>query len=391
MTPAARIQAAIEVIDIWFAGDEGIDKCLLRWGRSHRFAGSGDRRAIADLVYDAVRRLRSSAWVAGCNEATNGRDVLRGSLVLSDLDPKEFFSGLKHAPAPLTAEEGTYSLDAAPVAVICDIPDWMGALADQAQFQALRARAPLDLRVNTLRSTIEKAVLKLNGEGIEVEEVTAVPGALRVVKGARGLNRSKTFSEGLVEVQDAGSQAAAAFAKATDGLVLDLCAGGGGKTLALAAQTSVRGRRLIAHDISAERMTDLPARAKRAGAAGEIRKPGQLQDLKGACDIVVVDAPCSGSGAWRRNPDAKWRLTNATLAEFETVQRDLLNQAATLCAPSGGIVYMTCSIFERENTSRVSDFLAVNSDFVLDEMIALPVGAPGDGFFVARLLRAPTI
>lgn len=399
MTPAARVRAAIEVIDEWQAGEEGLDRVLTRWGRAHRFAGSGDRHAIADLAYDAVRRMRSAAWVAGTDGPVDGRGLLRGCLLLEQADIGTLFTGDRHAPAPLTEAErrAARPLADAPRAVRLDLPDWLEAeLAGVSDpvLEALRERAPLDLRVNLLKARQEDAVAALAAEGIIADSVPLSPTALRVREGQRRVAGSRAYAQGLVEMQDAASQAVADLAAARPGeTVLDLCAGGGGKTLALAAHMRGPGRdggRLVAHDIAPQRIAPLPERARRAGARVEIMATAGLEALAGDCDLVFVDAPCSGSGAWRRNPDAKWRLASAALDRLVATQDWLLDRAARLAGPDGRILYATCSLIPRENGARVDAFLARAPGWRLAAERAL---APpeGDGFYAALLenMRKP--
>jgi 16S rRNA (cytosine967-C5)-methyltransferase len=391
VTPAARVQAAIEVIDEWQAGDAGLDRVLTRWGRAHRFAGSGDRHAIADLVYDTVRRMRSAAWVAGVPDPApvEGRALLRGCLMLDGADPGAFFTGERHAPAPLDEPERRPArpLADAPRAVRLDLPEWLEpelAGVEDAVLEALCERAPVDLRVNLLKGGPDEAVAALARDGIQTKPVSLSHTALRVQTGQRRVAGSRAYRQGLVEIQDAASQAVADFGRARpEETVLDLCAGGGGKTLALAAAMQNRGR-LIAHDVAAQRIAALLERAARAGARVRVVGSAGLQALRGACDLVFVDAPCSGSGAWRRNPDAKWRLTPVALDGFAEAQDALLNQAATLTRPGGRILYATCSILPRENRARVDAFLARATGWRLVETCA-PAPPLGDGFFGALL------
>jgi 16S rRNA (cytosine967-C5)-methyltransferase len=392
MTPSARVEAAIEILDEWQGGDEeGLDRVLTRWGHAHRFAGSGDRRAIADLVYDAVRRMRSAAWTAGVLEPASGRELLRGSLMLDGIDPGSLFTGGRYSPAPLDWAErvSTRPLAAAPRPIRLDFPDWLApdlAGTDDRVLEALRHRAPLDLRVNLLKVGMDAAVRELQTDGVTVEPVTLSPTALRVLAGQRRVAASRAFREGLVEVQDAASQAVSDLAGARPGeTVLDLCAGGGGKTLALAAAMRGRGR-LVAHDIAPRRIAPLPARADRAGAAVEIVRTSALQRFAGACDLVFVDAPCSGSGTWRRNPDTRWRLRHQDLERLTETQDRLLDQAASLCAPGGRILYSTCSILPRENAARIDAYLARANGAVAESRLSLTPLDGGDGLF-ATLLR----
>ena len=386
MRPDARAQSAINILDQWFEGREGLDRILTAWGRANRYAGSKDRAAIADLVYDAVRRLRSASWVAGQDVPTSGRSVLLGSLLLDGADPDLTFSGTQYAPEALSDAEraGIRDLDPAPRAVRLDFPDALDAdltSVPDADLDALRQRAPLDLRVNTIKSDPASAIAALEEDDISVGAVEGAPLALRVVSGARKVARSRAYLEGLVEIQDAGSQLLAALAEPAPGAaVMDLCAGGGGKALALAA--AARGTaRIVAHDIAADRMQEIPGRAERAGVEIECMSSGHLAEFKGTFDLVFIDAPCSGSGAWRRNPDAKWRLQPTRLAELNDIQSGLLEQGAELCKPGGRIVYGTCSLFTCENEDIVEAFLKARPGWHTERLHRSAPSQGMDGFF----------
>lgn len=403
MTPGARVAAAIAVIDAWAAGGpegEGLDRVLADWGRRNRYAGSGDRRAVADLVYDAVRRLRSSLWLAGAGPAElpparpapPGRPALIGSLRLDGADVASLFSGEGHAPARLCAEEAApVPLDAAPRGVRVDLPDWLleqdrlGALPDGV-LDAMRHRAPLHLRANALRADRGAACAALAEDGIAVEDGPLGRHCLTVTEGARRLRASRAFRAGLVEIQDAASQAVADLCVARPGMrVLDLCAGGGGKALALAAAAGNRAD-IVAHDVDPGRLAQLGPRAVRAGA--RIRAEPNARALPRENDLVLVDAPCSGSGAWARNPDAKWRLTEARLAALVRTQGAVLDRAAGLTAPGGRIVYATCSMMPVENRAVVTAFLGRQRGFAEDGTRSWTPLDGGDGFFASILVRA---
>ncbi|HUF88126.1 MAG TPA: RsmB/NOP family class I SAM-dependent RNA methyltransferase [Thermohalobaculum sp.] len=403
MTPAARIQAAIDIVDRWRSAAQGLDQIVASWGRENRYAGSGDRRAIADLVYDAVRRLRSAAWVAGAEDTDHapaaGRAVLLGSLVLDGLDRTALaalFSGEGYAPAPLAAAETARlgrPLDAAPRPVRLDFPNWLAPhlapLPDDA-LAPMRERAAVFLRVNLLRADREAAIAALAGEGIGAEPGPLAPACLRVLSGARHVAQSRALREGLVEVQDAASQAAADYARARPGeTVLDYCAGAGGKTLALAAAMRGAGR-MHAHDIAPQRLEHLVERARRAGVEVRLHGADELQPLAGRCDLVFVDAPCSGSGTWRRQPDAKWRLSPQTLAAHTQSQDAILAAAAAAVRPGGRLVYATCSMLALENEHRMRRFLAAHPAFRpgRQPLRLTPIDG-GDGFFACELVRKP--
>jgi 16S rRNA (cytosine967-C5)-methyltransferase len=395
MIPGARVQAAIEIIDLWQSGPDGLDRGLAAWGRANRYAGSGDRRAVADLVHDAVRRLRSAAWAAGAPEPATGRQTILGSLTLDGQDPEALFTGQRHAPLPLSDEERARlgrPLDAAPRPIRLDLPDWLAARLDHlpdAALDALRTRrAPLFLRVNTLRATPEEAIAALREDGIDTAPGPHAPTCLRVLSGASAVQRGRAWREGLVEVQDAASQATAAYAGARPGeTVLDYCAGAGGKALAFAAAMQGAGQ-IHAHDIAPDRLAQLDQRARRAGARVTCHASGGLADLHAKCDLVFVDAPCSGSGAWRRNPDAKWRLTPERLDTLTRLQAAILRQAAAMVRPGGRLIHATCSILPAENAAQAGALLAAEPGFrrARPALTLLP-GDDGDGFFACEMLR----
>ncbi len=383
MTPGARVQAAIDCLDRILAGAPA-EQVLTGWARASRFAGSGDRAAVRDHVYAALRRRRSSGWIGGGGGA---RAVMIGSLTQDGADLAALFSGQGHAPAPLTAGEGQGDLALAPSAVAADLPDWLWQMlvadhgpqaADIAA--ALRHRAPVWLRASLARGTRDRAAAALAEEGIATRPHPEVQTALEVTGNAGKIQSSAAFARGLVEIQDASSQAAVLRLPLAAGQrVLDYCAGGGGKALAIAALT--RGA-VTAHDADPRRMADLPARAARAGARIAIdRAPA------GPFDLVLADAPCSGSGTWRRSPDAKWRLTPEGLGDLVALQDAILGRAAALVAPGGYLAYATCSVLAAENDGRINAFLASYPGWqVQDQMQRLP-DAGGDGFYLAVLRR----
>jgi 16S rRNA (cytosine967-C5)-methyltransferase len=382
MTPAARIAAAIGVLDQWLGG-EPAERALTNWGRANRFAGSGDRAAIRDHVFDAIRCRRSFAARGG---AETGRGLMIGALREAGVDPGTLFTGEGYAPAPLTEAEGVDPGPSDEALVAFDCPEWLAprlraALGDRfAQVMALlRTRAPVFLRVNVARATVEEAVASLTGEGIVAVPHPLSPTALEVTENARRVKSAAAFREGLVELQDAASQAVvdALLPMAPGARVLDYCAGGGGKALALAAH----GARVTAHDADPRRMADLPERARRAGARIDVAERLGRERF----DLVLVDAPCSGSGAWRRQPEAKWRLDEARLAALTALQGEVLRAAARHVAPGGTLAYATCSLLEDENGAVVDAFLAETPRFVrLAERRLTPIDG-GDGFFVARM------
>ncbi|WP_138423224.1 RsmB/NOP family class I SAM-dependent RNA methyltransferase [Maritimibacter alexandrii] len=387
MTPAARLSAAIEILDDWLAG-AAPEQVLTRWGRANRYAGSKDRAAIRDIVYDAVRCRRSFATLGG---GVTGRGLVLGGLRAAGADPDELFTGDRFAPTPLADEERTVP-DLANVApaVRLDLPDWVLPLmqdslgADcEAVAQTLRHRAPVFLRVNTAKVSRAGAQAALADEGIGTTEHTLSDTALEVTSGARRVHISRAYQDGLVELQDAASQAVIDLLDVTPGVrVLDYCAGGGGKALALAAQ----GAAVTAHDIDAGRMRDLPERARRAGADIDISAPGQSGD---GFDLVFADAPCSGSGSWRRAPQGKWSLTRDGLDALCRIQATILDEIADRVRPGGRIAYATCSLFDEENMSQIKAFVARRPEWTLTASRRFTPLDGGDGFFVAILETSP--
>lgn len=389
MTPQARVQAGIEVLDLVIAAARGqgapADRLIADWFRTRRFAGSSDRRAVRDLVYRAIR---------ACGPVPETGRAAMLALAQGDDALLALFDGSRHAPAPI--------LDGEPVAAGGIAPHWLeAALAasdiagDEAA--ALLDRAPLDLRVNTLKASRASLDLPQPGEpmaahGLRFPFGTAVDGW-------------EAYAEGLVEVQDAGSQLACMTLAAAPGeTVVDLCAGAGGKTLALAADMAGRGR-LIACDTDRARLSRLAPRAARAGAVlieERLLDPGReeaaLADLAAACDAVLVDAPCSGTGTWRRNPEARWRLTEAQLARYGAIQARLLDLAATLVRPGGRLVFVTCSLLDAEGADQAAGFLARHPGWRAERpdpgtgrargqgLRLTPHHDATDGFFIARFV-----
>ncbi|HML14318.1 MAG TPA: RsmB/NOP family class I SAM-dependent RNA methyltransferase [Xanthobacteraceae bacterium] len=384
MTPAARLSAAIEVLADIEARRRPAADALKDWGLAHRFAGSGDRAAIAGLVYDALRRRASAAWIM--DEGTP-RAILLGMLRLErglDLDAiVALCEGQRFAPAPLSEQEhgrlAAAGLADAPPWVAGDYPEWLDAsfarvFADEraAELAALAARAPLDLRVNTLKADRDKAAAALAGLGAEPTRWSPLGLRIRLTAAAKSpaIHAEPAFLKGMVEVQDEGSQLAALLAGAKRGeQVVDLCAGAGGKTLALAAAMENHGQ-IYATDSDKRRLAPIHARLERAGARNvQVRTPrGEadvLANLAGRADLVLIDAPCTGIGAWRRNPDAKWRVRPGSLAARRKEQEAALDRAASLVKPGGRIAYVTCSVLAEENDDQVHAFLARHPEFAL--------------------------
>jgi 16S rRNA (cytosine967-C5)-methyltransferase len=390
VTPAARIQTSAELLDRIFAG-EAAEKSLTGWARRSRFAGSGDRNAVRDLVYDALRCRRSYAWLG---QGLDGRAVMLGRCRAHSLELDEIFSGVGYAPSVLSdvEREAPPPLDEAPLAVRCDAPDWVLPLFADALSRdvekvlaRMRERAPVFLRANTLKCSRDEAVARLTSEGFDVRPHILANTAIVVEGNARKLAVADSLRDGLVEFQDVSSQAIvdrlAAFIPDAD--VLDYCAGGGGKALAMAAHNPAH---IVAHDINSARMGDIEPRAARAGA-----NITTTENPDGTFDLVVCDVPCTGSGAWRRQPDAKWRLDMARLDELTTTQAKILLTAKKFVRPGGHLAYITCSFFRQENDDRISKFLSENSDWVLIDRLQLTPLDGGDGFFLAVLKASESI
>src|ERR1700704_6092200 len=438
MTPAARLSAAIEVMADIESRRRPASDALKDWGLAHRFAGSGDRAAIAGIVYDALRRKASAAFLMG---EDTPRAVLLGMLRLErgmDVGAiARLADGARFAPAPLSEAEQRSLRDGtlaqAPAHIAGDYPEWLDLhLArvfgeERAQeAAALARRAPLDLRVNTLKADRDKTAASL--AHLKVTPTRWSPFGLRIALPPDAKNiavhSEPAFLGGLIEVQDEGSQLAALLSGAKpDAQVVDLCAGAGGKTLALAALMENRGQ-IYATDLDKRRLAPIHKRLERAGVRNtQVHTPlspgsgrGQADDLlasrHGQADLVLIDAPCTGTVTWRRNPDAKWRVRPGALAERIKEQTAVLDRAAPLVRPGGRIVSVTCSVLAEENGDQVRGFVERHPEFavappaellaplgeralVLRQAVFLspeglqmtPRRTETDGFFVSVLVR----
>src|SRR3954471_12266511 len=384
MTPAARLSAAIELIETIDTQRVPAAKALKEWGTAHRFAGSGARAAIAGLVWDVLRRRASSAWLM---DADTPRARALGMLKLERGMDAEAISNLCHgerfAPAPLTSAERSAltsrSLDDAPPHIAGDYPEWLDphlakVFGDDrvAEATAMASRAPRDLRVNTLKSSRDRVLPKLSHLGAEPTPWS--PNGLRIELGADarnpGIHAEEDFIKGAIEVQDEGSQLAALLSAAKPGeQVIDLCAGAGGKTLTLAAMMQGKGR-LIATDHDKRQLAPIYERLSRAGVHNaDVRTPkgesDTLGDIRASADLVVIDAPCTGTGTWRRNPDAKWRMRPGALEVRLKDQHQVLDRAAPLVKPGGRIAYITCSVLRPENGEQIRGFIARHPEFAV--------------------------
>lgn len=398
MTPAARVQAAIELLDqiIVAARDGGAaaDVLIARYFKDRRYAGSKDRRAVRDLVYRAIRR-------SGERPET-GRAAMLG-LVQEDADLAMLFTGEGHGPAPIVEGEASAAASAIPAWLT---PSYLYPEIDAAEQTAMLERAPLDLRVNSLKSDAEA----MQAAFPDAQAIANLPNALRLPSDTL-VEQTPAYRDGLIEVQDAGSQWLAKASEAKAGMrVVDLCAGGGGKTLALAADMANEGQ-ILATDISRPRLQQLSPRAERAGATiietlllNPNKESDMLRDYEGQADIVLIDAPCSGSGTWRRNPESRWRITPERLERLVAEQARLLDIASKLVAPGGSILYAVCAITQAEGAQQVERFVSRHSGWTPDKALLDDSAWPGrkaghgrlltplhdgtDGFFFARLQRA---
>lgn len=373
MRLGGRLAAAIEVLGDIGRRHRPVADALRDWGLSHRFAGGGDRAAIGNIVYDALRRKRSAGWLF---DEDTPRAIGFGALLLewgqTAQSLNDALDGDKFAPPLLSASElkvaAERRLSDAPEAVQADVPDWCAPLLEQAygdawveEGAALARRPPLDLRVNTLQADRAKVLAELQGTGAALAAIA--PNGIRIppIDGDGrhpNVQAEPAFQKGWFEVQDEGSQLAAALAGAAPGMqVLDYCAGAGGKTLALSAEMDNRGQ-LFAHDAEKVRLAPIFERIRRSHNRNiqVVSKPAELAPLSGHMDLVLIDAPCTGSGTWRRRPDAKWRLTERQLDARKAEQQAILDTAQAFVRPGGLLAYITCSVFDAENGEQVAAF-----------------------------------
>jgi 16S rRNA (cytosine967-C5)-methyltransferase len=389
MTPAARLQAVIDILGTGTA--QPLERQLKAWFRGHRFAGSGDRRAITERIYAIFRHYAHFAHRMGSDDP---RALAIAALLAESENPESYFTG-GYGPAPLgDAERAAIAAmpGQPPAWVEGEYPAWLeeelqrgfGArLAEE--MRAFQHRAPVDIRVNRLKATRDDVLAQLTADGFDCAPLANLPDAIRCSAGA-ALTAHPLFAAGAFEIQDAAAQEAVELCRTKPGMrVLDLTAGAGGKSLALAAAMENRGE-IVASDIREDALAELSRRADRAEAS--IIRTHLLGPLpQGPFDLVLLDAPCSGSGTWRRQPELKWRFTSKRLAELCALQDRLLRQAASFRAR---LVYATCSILSCENQDRVEAFLAAYPDFsrVLADFHASPATTGSDGFYVSVLTRA---
>lgn len=387
MTPAARYAGAIDVLDRM---EDGVtaERALKAWGRENRYAGSKDRAAVRDHVFSVLRQKRSAAFAGGGGSA---RALVLGLLRLQGIDPNKVFGAGGYAPAALTDLDADMPSEPAPEAVQMDLPDWLwtvwqadlGEAAIQSAI-ALKSRGPISLRVNLRRGTPDAAIAALAQDGVIATRTANSETALQVTENERRIATSAAYLNGIVELQDlASQQAIAAMDTSAAYKILDYCAGGGGKALAL---VDISDAQVYAHDIAPERMVDLGPRADRAGVTVKTIGTQEISQ-HGPFDIVFCDAPCSGSGTWRRTPEAKWVMTEEKLREFNGLQGEVIQNGAHHVGPSGTLVYATCSVLKAENHDVVERFLSNASDWTCVVQKQRLPDALGDGFYFAILQR----
>lgn len=393
MTPAARLQAAIEILSALDQTAEPADKVIREFFRARRYAGSKDRAAVAERVYDCLRHFYSYSW------RMNGSDPRRlviASVQAEGADPAELFTGTAYSPSALSSEEAAApAREPAPRNVQGEFPQWLEPELSKAfgddllsEMQAMLGRAAIDIRVNTLKTSREKLIAALAEEGFEAEPTPRATTGLRLSGATTAkLSASKLFLEGHFEFQDEAAQICAELCGAAPGArVLDYAAGAGGKSLALAALMQNRGE-IHAHDISSGRLAMLTPRAERAGV--KIITTFTALPL-GRYHVALLDAPCSGTGTWRRQPELRVRFSDARLKELIALQAELLEKTASLVKPGGKLVYATCSVLPCENDDQIAAFLAKHADFAPAGAFfrASPHRDHSDGFFTAVLERA---
>jgi len=421
-----RLSAAIEVLADIETRHRPVAEALKAWGLNNRFAGAGDRAAIGNLVYDALRKRASHAWAMG-SDAPRAL-VLAVAVFDWGTTPEELndlFAADAHAPEVLSADEvrrlsATDPLEDAPEHVRADLPEWavpslkqsLGAFWRE-EGRAMAGRPALDLRVNTLKADRDRVLKALERVHATATDISTV--GVRIAAGDRdsrtpNVQADEGYLKGWFEVQDQGSQIVALLAGATSGeQVLDLCAGAGGKTLAMAAAMRNSGQ-IFAYDSDRHRLAPIYDRLKRNGVRNvQVRAPapGALDDLAGRMDRVVIDAPCSGSGTWRRRPDAKWKLTVEQVAQRAGEQAAILEEGTRYVKPGGTLVYITCSMLHDENGAQMAAFRDVHPEFEVvnlapaveamagtdrvhlgkDGVLLTPLRTGTDGFFISALRR----
>ena len=401
MKQSGRIRAAIELLDEIFSFRQPADNTVNVYFRTRRYIGGGDRREISALVWFVLRRYGRLRRSFG--KDPTGREAVAAALRYRGTAIDLLFEGDKYSPAPLTAEERAALArlpDNLPDAV-AECPDWLRGRIDDADIRAMVDEAPLDLRVNTLKSTREDVLKLLEQSGIKAEKTPYSPVGVRVRERVN-VTALPVYTDGLVEIQDEGSQIVSLLTRAEAGqIAIDWCAGGGGKTLALSAMMNAKGT-LYAADMNVKRLRDLPERAARAGANNVILL-NDYNSLK-QYDLVLVDAPCTGTGTWRRSADARWRISPEQSAQIIETQQKILDKACRFVKKNGRLFYITCSLDAAENEDQAAAFIQNHTDFVPEDLSPVlkkttgieqsgktvrlrPSVCETDGFFAASFVK----
>ncbi len=401
MKQSGRIRAAIELLDEIFSFRQPADNTVNVYFRTRRYIGGGDRREISALVWYVLRRYGRLRRSFG--KDPTGREAVAAALRYRGTAIDPLFDGDKYSPAPLTAEERAALArlpDNLPDAV-AECPDWLRGRIDDADIRAMVDEAPLDLRVNTLKSTREDVLKLLEQSGIKAEKTPYSPVGVRVRERVN-VTALPVYTDGLVEIQDEGSQIVSLLTRAEAGqIAIDWCAGGGGKTLALSAMMNAKGT-LYAADMNIKRLRDLPERAARAGANNVILL-NDYNSLK-QYDLVLVDAPCTGTGTWRRSADARWRISPEQSAQIIETQQKILDKACRFVKKNGRLFYITCSLDAAENEDQAAAFIQNHTDFVPEDLSPVlkettgieqsgktvrlrPSVCETDGFFAASFVK----
>lgn len=401
MKEAARIQTAIELTDEIFAFRQPADNTINVYFRTRRYIGSTDRRVVSDLVWQTLRHYGRLSSLSA--EKLTGRAAVMMMLFFQKRDLDSLFNGEKYAPAPLSEAEKSF-LDLLPDQLpssVLECPEWLRNKIDAADIVAMTGEAPLDLRVNTLKSDRKHVLALLEQAGIQARETPYSSSGIRIHE-RLNVTSLPVFRDGLIEIQDEGSQIVSLLTQAAAGqTVIDWCAGAGGKTLAMSAMMRAKGT-IYAVDNDPKRMRDLPDRACRA-AANNVIVLNDYNNLK-MYDLVLVDAPCTGSGTWRRSADARWRITPQQSAGIIKTQREILDKACRFVKKGGKLFYITCSLDPAENEDQVRAFLQNHNDFKLEDLSPVLENLTGqkrtdktvrlnpsvfqtDGFFAASFIK----
>lgn len=401
MKDSARIQTAIEILDLLFEFRQPADNAINAYFRTHRYIGGTDRRVISDLVWRTLRCYGRLSSLSA--EKLTGRAAVMMLLSYEKQDIETLFDGQKYAPAQPEAKEKAFLKTLPPVFPSAELecPDWLKNKISPRDIVAMSNEAPFDLRVNTLKTDREQVLELLTQSGIKAEKTPFAPNGIRI-KERVNLSSMPLYRDGLIEVQDEGSQIVSLLTRAEAGqTVIDWCAGAGGKTLAMSAMMRAKGT-IYAVDNDPKRMRDLPDRACRA-AANNVIVLNDYNNLK-MYDLVLVDAPCTGSGTWRRSADARWRITPQQSAGIIKTQREILDKACRFVKKGGKLFYITCSLDPAENENQVRAFLQSHNDFKLEDLSPVLENLTGqkrtdktvrlnpsvfqtDGFFAASFIK----